>query len=600
MQFQRTKTYRYIRLLLHKGIKWLSARISQRNYQILVAIAIGIVAGLAAVVLKFSVATVREWMQGNDPTHGKIGFVFFPIIGILLTRLYLKYGLRRPLDIGMVGLIYAISRKKVNLPSFETFAHLISSSLTVGLGGSVGLEAPIVRTGSAIGSNLARLLRVGRKRQTLFLACGAAAGMAAIFNSPVAAVIFAFEILITDIGLPAFIPLLISAATGAVVARFFYYEQLFYLPTQGWSVETIPFFVLTGIVCGFYSTYLIRSIPVFDGWIIKIKRPLVRLLLGGLALGLLIFLMPPLFGEGYKTINQLFQGNYANIMENSLFYRFAENSFWVIILFALVILMAKAAATSFTIALGGNGGVFAPSMFAGGTLGFICAAAFNQLGFIQLPVADFVAVGMAGILSGVIKSPLTGIFLIAEITGGYSLFVPLMIVSAISYFVTFYFEPQSIFTRTLYAKGMWAPSHEKDKVILQNMSLMPLVESNFSVLHPKQTLGEFVQIIAHSKRNLFPVVDEDQEFLGIILLDDVREVMFQPPQYAELLVADLLHQPPAILQHDDPMEKVMGLFEEHQAWNLPVVKEGKYLGFISKSTILGHYRELLQDRSVSM
>ncbi|MBK7407046.1 MAG: chloride channel protein [Saprospirales bacterium] len=600
MQFQRTKIYRYFRLLTHKGIKWLSARISQRNYQILVAIAIGIVAGLAAVVLKFSVATVREWMKGNDPTHGKIGFVFFPIIGILLTRLYFRYGLRRKLEIGSAGLIFAISRKKVNLPSFETFAHLISSSLTVGFGGSVGLEAPIVRTGSAIGSNLARLLRVGRKRQTLFLACGAAAGLAAIFNSPVAGVIFAFEVLITDIGLPAFIPLLISAATGAVVARFFYYEQLFYLPTHGWTAETIPFFVLTGIACGFYSTYLIRSIPVFEGLITKIQRPLVRLILGGLALGLLIFLMPPLFGEGYETINQLFQGSYSKIMENSLFYRFAGNSVWVIIGFAVAILMAKTAATSFTIALGGNGGIFAPSMFAGGTLGFILAATFNQLGFLQLPVADFVAVGMAGIMSGVIKSPLTGIFLIAEITGGYSLFIPLMIVSAISYFVTFYFEPHSIFTRTLYEKGIWAPSHEKDKIILQNMDLLQLVESNFSVLRPQQTLGEFVKIIAQSKRNLFPVVDEEEQFLGIILLDDVREVMFQPQQYKELLVADLFHQPPAILQYDDSMDKVMNIFEEHQAWNLPVVKEGKYMGFVSKSTILGHYRELLQDRSVSM
>ncbi|MCB9283551.1 MAG: chloride channel protein [Lewinellaceae bacterium] len=600
MQFQRTKTYRYLRLLIHRGIKWLSARISQRNYQILVAIAIGIVAGLAAVVLKLSVATVRGWMQGNDPTHGKVGFVFFPIIGILLTRLYLRYGLRRPLDMGSAGLIYAISRKKVNLPSFETFAHLISSSLTVGFGGSVGLEAPIVRTGSAIGSNLARMLRVGRKRQTLFLACGAAAGLAAIFNSPVAGMIFAFEILITDIGLPAFIPLLISSATGAVVARYFYYEQLFYLPTHGWTIETIPFFILAGIFCGFYSTYLIRSIPAFDGWIKSIQRPWVKLLTGGLALGLLIFLMPPLFGEGYETINQFFQGNFSDVLENSLFYRFAEDNVWVIIVFAVVILLAKSAATSFTIALGGNGGIFAPSMFAGGTLGFVLAASFNQLGFIQLPVADFVAVCMAGILSGVIKAPLTGIFLIAEITGGYSLFVPLMIVSATSYFVTFYFEPQSIFTRTLYAKGIWAPSHEKDKVILQNMSLLPLVESNFSVLNPKQTLGEFVQIIAQSKRNLFPVVDDEEEFLGIILLDDVREVMFQPQLYEEILVADLFHQPPAILQYDDPMEKVMALFEEHQAWNLPVVKEGKYLGFISKSTILGHYRELLQERSVSM
>jgi CIC family chloride channel protein len=597
---QQSKIYRYLRLLLYKGVKWVAARISRRNYQILVAIVIGIVAGLAAVVLKFFVASVRDWMQGNDPTHGKIGYVFFPVIGILLTVLYLRFVLGKKLDIGFPGLIYAISRKKVKLPEYEMYAHTISSSLTVGLGGSVGLEAPIVRTGSAIGSNMAQLLRVGRKNQTLFLACGAAAGMAAIFNSPVAAVIFAFEILITDIALPAFIPLLISAATGAVVARLFYYEPLFYLPTHGWSVEAIPFFFLMGIAGGFYSVYIVRSMPVVDKWIRRFESPWKRFVVGGLSLGLLIFLMPPLFGEGYDTINQLFQGSYVSIMENSPFYWLTEYGIWVILVYAVFVLIAKAAATSITLVLGGNGGVFAPSLFAGATLGFLFATTVNQAGIVQLPVADFVAVGMAGILSGVIKSPLTGIFLIAEITGGYLLFVPLMIVSAISYFVAHYFEPHSVFTKELYLKGKLAYAHEKDKQILKNMDLQSLVERNFAVLRPDQTLGEFVDIIAHSRRNLFPVVDDDQKFLGIILLDDVREVMFHPEQYEAMHVSDFLHQPPALLQHDEPMESVMEKFEQHQAWNLPVVQDGKYLGFVSKSNILGQYRELLQDRSVGM
>lgn len=600
MPIKQTKIYRRSRLFFIGTVKWVSERITQRNYQILVAIVIGIVAGLAAVVLKFGVATVREWMYGNDPTHGKIGFVFFPVAGILLTRLYLRYVLRKPLEVGSAGLIFAISRNKVDRPRHEMYAHTISSSLTVGFGGSAGLEAPIVLTGSAIGSNLAQLLQVGRKKQTLFLACGAAAGLSAIFNSPVAGVIFAFEVLITDIGLPAFIPLLISAATGAVVARFFYYEQLFYLPTHGWTAEAIPFFVLAGVFCGLYSTYFIRSMPVFEGWVKGIRKTWLRLALGGLSLGALIFLMPPLFGEGYETINQFFQGAYAEITENSLIYQLSGDSIWVIVGFAFLTLMAKTAATSLTIALGGNGGIFAPSMFAGGTLGFIFAASINQLGLFQLPVADFVAVGMAGILSGVIKAPLTGIFLIAEITGGYSLFVPLMIVSAISYFVAYYFEPQSIFTRKLYEKGIWAPSHEKDKVILHNMTLETLVENNFSTLRPTQTLGEFVKIIARSNRNLFPVINDEHELMGVVLLDDVRETMFHPELYNKIRIADLLRVPPVILQFDEPMDSVMDKFERNQAWNLPVVKDGKYIGFVSKSTILGQYRELLQDRSVSM
>lgn len=600
MQIQQTNIYRRSRLLFKATVKWVSERITQRNYQILVAIVIGIVAGLAAVLMKYSVAAVREWMYGNDPTHGNFGFVFFPIIGILLTRLYIRYGLKHKLDIGFPGLLFSLSRKKASLPRSDMYAHTISSSLTVGLGGSVGLEAPIVRTGSAIGSNLAKLLGVERKKQVLFLACGASAGMAAIFNSPVAAVIFAFEVLITDIALPAFIPLLISAATGAVVARFFYFEPLFYLPAQDWSAEAIPVFLLTGVLCGFYSTYLIRSLPYFEGLIKKIKPIGLRLGVGGLLLGLLIFAMPPMFGEGYGSVNQLFQGNYNALIENSVVYPLGKYGIWVIIAFAVLILLAKPLATAFTLALGGNGGVFAPSMFAGGIMGFITASAFNQLGLIQVPVADFVAVGMAGILSGVIKSPLTAIFLIAEITGGYSLFVPLMIVVAISYFVTYYFEPQSIFTKVMYQQGIWAPSHEKDKLILQNMELSGLVEDNFSKLHPEQTLGEFVNIIAQSSRNLFPVVDGQGHFLGIVLLDDVREIMFRPENYDTVHISELMHQPPAILRHDEPMDSVMDKFERNQAWNLPVVKDGKYIGFVSKSSILGQYRELLQDRSVGM
>ncbi|MCB0684751.1 MAG: chloride channel protein, partial [Saprospiraceae bacterium] len=533
------------------------------------------------------------------PTQGRIGFVFFPILGVLLTVLYIRFILRRKLDVGSSGLIYAVSRKRVNLPKHEMYSHIISSSLTVGLGGSVGLEAPLVRTGSAIGSNLAQLLRVGRNKQTLFLACGAAAGMAAIFNSPVAAVIFAFEVLLTDIALYSFIPLLIAAATGAVVSRFFYYEQLFYLPTQGWSIDTIPLFMLLGVLCGLYSAYMARSVLYFKELFMRRQQPVEQFILGGLALGALIFLMPPLFGEGYETVNQLLSGDYRAVTEHSFFYALSDNLWWIIA-FTLLVILTKAMATSITLALGGNGGVFAPSMFTGATLGFIFAATINQLGLVELPIADFVAVAMAGILSGVIKSPLTGIFLIAEITGGYALFVPLMIVSALSYFVSFYFEPHSIFTKELYQKGLWVPSHEKDLQLLKNMRLEELLERNFSVVMPEQTLGQFIEIIAQSRRNVFPVTDDHRRFLGIILLDDVREIMFKPELYETTLVRDLLQQPPAILQYDDRMEDVMEKFEQHQAWNLPVVRDEKYLGFVSKSSILSRYRKLLQERSESV
>jgi CIC family chloride channel protein len=295
----------------------------------------------------------------------------------------------------------------------------------------------------------------------------------------------------------------------------------------------------------------------------------------------------------------LLMGDYVAILDHTFLLPWADVP-WTILGFGFLLLLAKAAATSLTLTLGGNGGIFAPSMFAGATLGFLFAAGLNQTGMVDLPTADFIAVAMAGILSGVIKSPLTGIFLIAEITGGYLLFVPLMIVSAISYFVAYYFEPQSIFTKELYQKGLWVPAHEKDRQVLKDLALVELVETNFAVLGPDQTLGDFVKVIAQSHRNLFPVTDEERNFLGVILLDDVREVMFQPDQYETIKIGDLMHQPAAVLQADDPMEKVMDVFEFHQAWNLPVVREGKYLGFVSKSTIFGKYRALLQERSTTM
>ncbi len=590
------KIIRYLNIQFYRLIKWVSERIAQPNYLIIVSIIIGIVSGLVAVVLKVLLHTVREWMYGNDPTSGRLGFVFFPLIGIMLTVLYVRFLLKKPLTPGLTRLLYAIARKKLNIPKYETYAHVVTSSLTVGFGGSVGLEAPIVRTGSAIGANLAELLRVGRKKQTLFLACGAAAGMSAIFNSPVGGVIFAFEVLLTEVAVHSFIPLLISAATGAVVAKMLYYEQLFFLPTVEWNVEAIPFYFMIGGVCGLASVYMIRTTIRMKTYFSKKDRPLLQIGLGGLALGLMIFLMPPLFGEGYDTINNLLQGKFSALADRTIFYDFLQNE-WVLLLFAVLILLAKGFASAFTIGLGGNGGVFAPSMFTGALLGFVFAHALNLTGWVELREANFMAVAMAGLLSGVFKSPLTGIFLIAEITGGYALFVPLMLVSAISYFVSNYFEPYSVFTTELYQKGQWAPTHERDLNILKNMSVKPLIETNFLTIQPDQTLGEFIKIIAKSRRNVFPVVNNEGYFKGIILLDDVREIMFDTELYDIKTVKDIMHNPPAMVEISEPMEKVMDKFERHQAWNLPVVDNGYYIGFVSKSSIFNQYRQMLIERS---
>ncbi|MCB9301202.1 MAG: chloride channel protein [Lewinellaceae bacterium] len=590
------KIYRYLKHYTLRAIRWVSRHISNRNYQILVSIIIGIVSGLVAVGLKFLVALVKGWIQGQDPTRERLVFVFLPLVGVILTIGFTRLILRRPLAPGLSELINSISNKKVNIPNYETYAHVVTSSLTVGFGGSVGLEAPIIRTGSAVGANLARILQVGRKKQTLFLACGAAAGMAAIFNSPVAGVIFAFEVLLTEMALHSFIPLLISAATGAVVARLLYFEQLFFLPTRNWAPEAIPFYLLLGAICGLLSVLMIRSNISINAYFERMKNPFLKIGLGGLAIGLLIFLMPPLFGEGYGTVNNLLADKPEALVDHSPFYWLADNTGFLIA-FSLFVLLAKILASSITIAIGGNGGVFAPSMFLGATLGFAFSHTLNLLGIIHLQEANFIAVAMAGLLSGVFKSPLTGIFFIAELTGGYGLFVPLMLVSAMSYLVSLYFEPYSIFTRELFNKGLWVPSHERDLSILKTMNVASLIEVNFYAVRPEMSLGQFVRVIAKSRRNVFPVIDGDGYLKGIVLLDDVREIMFDPQKHDEVFIKEVMHNPPAILDIKDPMDKVMKLFDYHNAWNLPVVDKGRYLGFVSKSSVFNRYRELLIERS---
>ncbi len=586
--------YRYLR----RQARLLTGRIHPSNYRMVLAIIIGIASGFMAVSLKAVVRTLEAWLEKQDVQSGHYAYVLFPIIGIALTWVFVKWILRKKLDTSLTELIYAIYAKRVNLPGYEMYAHAVSSALTVGFGGSAGLEAPIVRTSSAIGSNLAGFIRAGRPKRILFMACGTAAGMAAIFNTPVAGVIFAFEVLMLDLAVNAFIPLLISAASGAVIGRMLYPGQIIFFQTAGWAPDAIPFYALLGILCGLLSVLFIRfylsRMQCFARR--SEKSRLGFFALGAVVLGVLIYLMPPLYGEGYSVVNYLLEGKYENLLNHTFLYAFSDNSS-LLIGFAVLLIFAKALATSITIGIGGHGGIFAPSMFMGAVLGFTFAYSLNHLGWVTLSEANFIAVAMAGILSGVIKAPLTGIFLIAEITGGYSLIVPLMIVSAVSYFVAYFFEPHSIFTKDLANKGMWVPPHERDKHILKHMDLEKLVETNFRILHPKQTLREFVKIISKSHRNLFPVVDEDGYFLGIVLLDDVRDRMFDQAQYDKLHIRDFMHMPQTTVDVSDPMDAVMEKFDYYNIWNIPVLRSGRYIGFVSKSSVFNKYRELLKRQS---
>jgi chloride channel protein, CIC family len=584
-----------LRRRFNQALRWLSGRIAARNYLLLVSAIIGLVAGLGAVLLKSIVFGLKDWLHGQQPDAEQLWFVILPLAGILLRLLADKLLFGETLTPGLSNLIHAISRKKVNLPAKDMYGHIIGSGLTVGFGGSVGLEAPIIRTGSAIGANLARLLLVGRKKQTLFLACGASAGMAAIFNTPIAGVLFAFEVLLREIALHSFIPLIIAAVTATLVSSVLVYQKIFFLPEVSWGIGDIPWFVGLGLLCGLLSVYLIRTVNYVSSHFNGFQRGSYRFLLGGLSLGLLIFLMPPLFGEGYATVNDLLESRIDDLLNHSPFYGLGDR-WWFILLFITFLLFAKALATAITLSVGGNGGVFAPAMFTGATLGYLFVQVLNQVGGLQLEGSNFIVVAMAGMLSGVFKAPLTGIFLIAEITGGYNLFVPLMLVSALAYFTGAYFEPFSIFTRELFQQGLWVPAHEKDLTILKSMEIRSLVETNFTVVAPESTLGEFVRVIASSKRNVFPVVDADQSLKGIILLDDVRELMFDTSAYERIKVSDLMHRPPAFADVTEPMDRVMAKFDQHEAWNLPVLEQGKYVGFVSKSHIFSHYRKVLQDQ----
>lgn len=578
-------------VLLRKIAYWRQNRVSDRNFLIVASIIIGTVVGMVALLLKITVHKIEYTLQELQGGGKGALFFLFPIIGIMLTVLYVQRFRGGKLGRGVDQILYAVLRKGGAVERDKMYSHWISSALTVGFGGSAGLEAPIVVTGSAIGSNIAKELGLSSQQRTILLAAGAAAGIAAVFNCPIAGVIFAVEVLLVEFSIPIFIPLLIAAATASVWSEILYKDRLFYLVAQDWQVKAIPFYALLGIVTGLVSVYKARVIFYAENFFARQRHPWRKALWGGLGLGLLIFLIPPLYGEGYVTIKNLFAGKTSFLLANSPFQsmRFQE---WAIFLFAVLIVFLKVLATMLTTGAGGNGGIFAPSLFTGAMTGFAFAFLINMSGVVELTTANFVAAGMAGVLSGVIHAPLTGIFLIAEITGGYSLFVPLMIVSAFSFFIARYFEPYSVYTKRLARKGIWA-EQEKDRAILSKMNTEELIERDFTAVGPNDTLGHLVMIISKSRRNLFPVLDVNDFLVGIVLLDDIRHVIFKKEKYDTILVKDLMQRPPQSIEQGEKMESVMEKFESSGAWNLPVVQKRKYTGFISKSAVFSQYRNLL-------
>lgn len=583
---------------------WKTKNVSEKQMVVFVSFLIGIFTALAAYILKTLIHFIQDILTENTLMQGdgaKYMYLIYPAVGILIAGLFVRYVVRDDISHGVTKILYAISQRKSFIKLHNVYTSIIASSVTIGFGGSVGAEAPIVLTGSAIGSNLGRLFKVEQKYLMLLIGCGAAGAIAGIFKAPVAGLVFVVEVLLLDLTTFTVLPLLVTSVTAATISYLTMGQTAMfnYAYTNAFEFERIPFVILLGIFCGIVSLYFTRAM----NWIENVFRKLTywqKYAFGATLLSILIFLLPPLYGEGYDTINMLINGSLNNsaLLENSLFFQFKDTR-WAVVLFLGGILLMKVFASSATNGAGGTGGIFAPSLFLGCIAGFVFAFLVNHStfrGYVPLlPEENFALMGMAGVMAGVMHAPLTGTFLIAELTGGYELLLPLMIVSVCSYAFMKIFEPHSIYSMRLAKKGELL-THHKDRAVLTLMNINKLIETNFQTVQPEMSLGDMVKVISRSSRNVFPVTDDKKRFMGIVLIDNIRNIMFRPELYNRFHVSRVMTSPPATIKIGMTMEAIMKMFDETKAWNLPVVDEhGVYLGFISKSNILDVYREVLVE-----
>ncbi|MCB2221292.1 MAG: chloride channel protein [Bacteroidetes bacterium] len=577
---------------------WRNRRISTSQFILILSLVVGLLSGLAAVILK-NLVHYTFYLISKGFQFEKENFLYLalPLAGITITVLFTKYILRKNIGHGVSRILYAISRKNGIMELHHTYSSMIGSTFTVAFGGSVGLEAPIVLTGSAIGSNLGKLFRLNRKTLTILIGCGAAGAIAGIFKSPIAAIVFAIEVLMIDLTLSSLIPLLISAVTGASVAFFLSGSRILFSfdVTDPFFLRHIPYFIILGIFTGLVSVYFTRMTVYIEGLFNRIKSTLQKLLIGGIILGILIFVFPSLFGEGYEILQEVLSGRDKDLINEGLFFMLKDQT-WFLLLIMFMILIFKAVATSVTNGSGGIGGIFAPSLFMGGIAGYLAAKLLNLIPGVMVSEPNFALVGMAGVMSGVMHAPLTGIFLIAEITGGYALLTPLIITATISYLTIKYFEPHSIYAKRLAERGELI-THHKDKAMLSRMKIDTLLETNFQTIDLNATLGDFVKVVPHSQRNVFPVIDHENNFYGIIFINDIRNIIFNREVYDTTFIRDLMYMPDPIVNPDESMEDIARKFSESENYNLPVIKEGKYLGFVSRAKVFSTYRKLLEEFS---
>lgn len=592
------KLYQLFAEPLHMALSWPQKHMKEKNFVLILALIVGIAGGFAALLLKWLIHWI-SWMLTSHLTvsEGNYLYLLYPVAGILLTTLYVKYWVRDNISHGVTKVLYAISQNKSRLKRHNMWTSLVASSVTIGFGGSVGAEGPIVYTGSAIGSNLGSWFKMSPRVLMILVGCGAAAGIAGIFKAPIAGMLFTLEVLMIDLSSVSVMPLLISSITGATVAYVFtgYNVEFDFTQSEAFATSRIPYVLLLGVFLGFVSLYFTRVMNLMENMFRRISSPIEKIFIGGSLLAILIFLFPPLYGEGYSSILGLLDGDVTSIVNNSIFYA-ERTQTWLILAFIGAIVLLKGFATASTNGAGGVGGTFAPSLYVGCMAGFFFAYFCNSMFGMDLSTKNFALMGMAGVMSGVMHAPLMGIFLTAEMTGGYDLFLPLLIASTISYGTIKIFEPYSIYTMRLAQRGELL-THHKDKGVLLLLKMDKLIETDFVPVRPDMSLGEMVQAISKSSRNLFPVIGIGNQLLGVVNLDDIRNIMFRPELYKRMHVSEFMTRPPALVEIGLPMEQVMKTFDDTGAWNLPVVEDGKYMGFVSKSKIFNSYRRVLRHYS---
>ncbi|MBR3916266.1 MAG: chloride channel protein [Bacteroidaceae bacterium] len=582
--------------LLDRFISWREKHISQNQFILILSFAVGILSALAAFALKHLIHFIQHLLTGGfDPHTFNWLYLVYPVIGIFITGLFIRNVVRDDISHGVTKVLYAISCRQGRIRRHNSWSSLIASGITIGFGGSVGAESPIVMTGSAIGSNLGSFFKMEKKVMMLLIGCGAAGAVSGIFKAPIAGLVFVLEVLMLDLTMSSLLPLLISSVTAATLSYLlmgtdamfeFHMENAF-------DLARVPYVIMLGVTCGLVSLYFTHVTTAIERQFKKLSNPYYKLAIGGTILSVLIFLFPPLYGEGYDTITELINGTSENIiLDNSLFYGHAK----FLLLYMLLIILFKAFASTVTNCGGGCGGIFAPSLFLGCVTGYLFASVCNMSGF-GVPVSDknFALFGMAALMSGVFHAPLTGVFLIAELTGGYALFLPLMIVSVCSYLTVKVCDKNNIYAIRLAQRGELI-THHKDQAVLTILKVADVIEKDFMRVNPDMELGALTSVVAKTRRNIFPVVDAGNRLVGILYLDDIRHVMFRQELYHRFNVASLMREAPERLSIEEPMEAVMRKFEETGAWNLPVEDvTGEYIGFISKSAIFTAYRKTLLE-----